>query len=91
MDRIKKEEMFLKKMGKSSKDKDRKRLILIGTQVLEQSLDYDADIMVTQLCPIDLLLQRIGRLHRHIREDEKEGYSRPENFNGGFSIPHTCL
>ncbi len=78
-DRIKKEEMFLKRMGKSSKDKDRKRLILIGTQVLEQSLDYDADIMVTQLCPIDLLLQRIGRLHRHIREDEKEGYSRPED------------
>ena len=77
-DRMKKEEMFLKKMGKFSKDKDRKRLILIGTQVLEQSLDYDADLMVTQLCPMDLLLQRIGRLHRHIRDGRKEGYSRPK-------------
>jgi len=66
-DRMKKEQSLLEKMGKSSKEKDRNKLILIGTQVLEQSLDYDADIMVTQLCPVDLLLQRIGRLHRHIR------------------------
>ncbi|GAA5232666.1 CRISPR-associated helicase Cas3' [Verticiella sediminum] len=66
-DRLDIEARVLRDYGKKSDGAVRRGRILVGTQVLEQSLDFDVDIMVTDLAPIDLIIQRAGRLQRHAR------------------------
>lgn len=67
-DRAEKERELLKELGSRVVDGQRpKKRIVVGTQVLEQSLDIDFDVLITDFCPMDLLLQRIGRLHRNKR------------------------
>jgi CRISPR-associated endonuclease/helicase Cas3 len=75
-DRKKREERTLLRFGKPGAKvlcsdgierevKRPKKAILVATQIIEQSLDLDFDLMVTEMAPVDLLLQRAGRMHRH--------------------------
>lgn len=64
--REKLETYWMSLLGKDSKN--RRGCILVSTQIVEQSVDLDADLLITELAPTDMLLQRIGRLWRHPRE-----------------------
>ncbi len=50
--------------------------VLVATQVVEQSVDIDADLLITELAPTDMLLQRMGRLCRHSRGGRPKGSGR---------------
>jgi len=64
---------WMRRLGKEDADRPRGS-VLVATQVVEQSVDIDADLLITDLAPTDLILQRMGRLHRHARQ-------RPESAN----------
>ncbi|MGW3649734.1 CRISPR-associated helicase Cas3' [Streptomyces sp. NPDC000878] len=69
VDRAAKDRDLLRRFGPPGKATGRpeRRHIVVASQVAEQSLDVDFDLLVSDLCPVDLLLQRMGRLHRHQR------------------------
>jgi CRISPR-associated endonuclease/helicase Cas3 len=71
------EAAVLGRFGKNSTPDGRDRRVLVATQVVEQSLDLDFDLMVTDLAPADLVLQRAGRLHRHARPPRPAGVREP--------------
>jgi CRISPR-associated endonuclease/helicase Cas3 len=66
-DRLRIEGEVLQAFGRESGPNQRRGQILVATQVVEQSLDLDFDVLVSDLAPVDLLIQRAGRLHRHAR------------------------
>ncbi|MDA1165288.1 MAG: CRISPR-associated helicase Cas3' [Planctomycetota bacterium] len=66
-EREQREARTLERFGPTDDPRIRPRRVLVATQVIEQSLDLDFDLMLTQHAPADLVLQRAGRLHRHVR------------------------
>ena len=60
------EEYWMERLGKN--DNREGGCILVSTQIVEQSVDIDSDILVSELAPMDMLLQRMGRLWRHLEE-----------------------
>lgn len=83
-DRMKKENDLIRMIGKNGK-RPEDGMIVIGTQVIEQSLDIDFDVMISDLCPVDLLIQRIGRLQRHSFAKRPDMYDKPEIYIVGTS------
>jgi CRISPR-associated endonuclease/helicase Cas3 len=68
-DRLLIENRIIEQFGKNSNAVTRSGKVVIATQVVEQSLDIDFDCMITDLAPIDLIIQRAGRLCRHARDE----------------------
>lgn len=82
--RLQREETILAKFGKKKLPRPEcesgrpHRAIVVGTQILEQSLDLDFDWMASEMAPVDLLLQRLGRLHRHDEDEAGTPIVRPK-------------
>ncbi|QEU90554.1 CRISPR-associated helicase Cas3' [Streptomyces kanamyceticus] len=76
VDRAAKDQDLLDRFGPDPTLRPR-RHIVVASQVAEQSLDVDFDLLVTDLAPVDLVLQRMGRLHRHRRGSRPERLRTP--------------
>ncbi len=72
VDRAENDRKLLARFGPPGAGRPTRRHIVVGSQVVEQSLDVDFDLLVTDLAPVDLLLQRMGRLHRHARGTDQQ-------------------
>ncbi len=76
-------DLFGKEAGQEGKSSRPGKAILVATQVVEQSLDVDFDVMLTEIAPIDFVLQRMGRMHRHPQNDPRP--------TGGDAVLHIFL
>lgn len=80
-DRMIREDRLRRQFGPPTERTTRpERHIVVATQVVEQSLDVDFDLMITDIAPVDLVLQRSGRLHRHLRDRRPHALREPSLF-----------
>ena len=80
-DRLENDKWLLQNFGPPKSTRNRPhRAIVVATQVVEQSLDIDFDVLISDLAPIDLLFQRMGRVHRHKRGDRPANLQVPQCF-----------
>ena len=87
-DRLLRQGEVLRVFGKRSMPEHRHGRLLIATQVVEQSLDLDFDLIVTDLAPVDLIIQRAGRLWRHAERRRPSGARRELVVVGPPPDPH---
>jgi CRISPR-associated endonuclease/helicase Cas3 len=80
------EERMKRLFGKDPKHRP-ERAVLVATQVAEQSLDADFDLLISHLAPIDLLFQRMGRVHRHGNKQRPSGLQQPRVICLGHPLP----
>ncbi|TCO41063.1 CRISPR-associated endonuclease/helicase Cas3 [Kribbella antiqua] len=84
-DRLRNDDALLDRFGAPGRALQRPhRHVVVASQVVEQSLDVDFDLLVTDLAPIDLILQRMGRLHRHQRGTDQR--DRPERVRAARAL-----
>lgn len=97
MDRASNENVWVTHYGKAGAETRRQQgRILVGTQVLEQSLDIDADFLVSRIAPTDMLLQRMGRLWRHSETQrpssaQREAWILSPNLDSGIANPELAF
>lgn len=93
LDRANNESIWVTHFGKAGAEtRSHQGRILVGTQVLEQSLDIDADFLVSRIAPTDMLLQRMGRLWRHSETQrpssaQREAWILSPNLDSGIANP----
>lgn len=88
VDRVEKDKALVDEFGKDATHDNGKRpkmRIVVASQVVEQSLDVDFDLLVTDIAPVDLVLQRLGRQHRHPRDSRPAPLRTPQAFITGFA------
>lgn len=91
-DRIDLEAGLVQKLGRKAGDSRPEKLIVVSTQIIEQGLDLDFDAMISDIAPTDLIIQRIGRLHRHqiLNATRPESLKTPTLTIFGAGLPDTA-